>query len=229
MRKIKNAVKKLFPGLKPIIRWAKIHIMKFRQTESVFTKIYKKNEWGDTESDSGPGSNLSQSSQIREALPAILSELGASSILDIPCGDFWWMKEVNLNIDNYIGADVVKELIESNVSKYGNSITTFVRLDITKDILPKVDLVLCRDLLVHFTYRDLFLAIKNLKKSNSKYILTTTFDNVDRNEDILTGEWRSIDLTKPPFNFPKPVKMIDESNNSINLGKCLGLWRISDL
>ncbi len=229
MKKIKNLIKNKFPVLVSLIRWVKIKMLRYRRSESIFTTIYTKNEWGDVESVSGPGSNLEQSLGVREALPALLNEFGVRSILDVPCGDFWWMKEVELDVEHYVGADVVKELVDSNVAKYGNDQRKFVSLDITRDNLPQVDLVLCRDLLVHFTYRDIFNALKNLKKSNSEFFLTTTFIGIDDNEDILTGEWRAINLQKPPFNFPAPLKLIDDYDINPKARKSLGLWRISDI
>lgn len=229
MKKIKNLVKNKFPVLVSLIRWVKIKMLKYRRSEAIFTTIYTKNEWGDVESVSGPGSNLEQSLGVRDALPGLLNEFGVRSILDVPCGDFWWMKEVELDVEHYVGADVVKELVDSNVAKYGNDKRKFVSLDITRDNLPQVDLVLCRDLLVHFTYRDIFHALKNLKKSNSEFFLTTTFIGIDDNEDILTGEWRAINLQKPPFNFPAPLKLIDDYDINPKARKSLGLWRISDI
>ena len=180
------------------------------------------------ESVSGPGSNLAES-QVRYSLPNFFNELGVRSILDIPCGDFWWMKEIDLDVENYLGADVVEELIENNIVKYGNDKRNFVKLDIMRDNLPQVDLVLCRDLLVHFTYRDISLALKNLKKSNSNFLLTTTFIGINENKDIPTGEWRAINLEKPPFNFPAPINLIEDYDVNTKAGKKLGLWRIPDI
>jgi hypothetical protein len=39
-------------------------------------------------------------------------------LLDIPCGDFNWMKLLNLGVD-YIGADIVGELIAENRRRFG--------------------------------------------------------------------------------------------------------------
>ena len=228
MSKIKNFIKNNFPFLGSILRWAKINLLRYRRSETIFTNIYIKNKWGDMESISGPGSNLSQS-QVRFSLPNLFKELDVRSILDIPCGDFWWMKELDLDIEHYIGADVVKDLVETNAVKYGNDKQNFVRLDIVRDSLPQVNLILCRDLLVHFTNRDIFLALKNIKKSNSEFFLTTTFIGIEQNEDIPTGEWRAINLQKPPFNFPAPIKLIDDYDVNTRARKSLGLWRISDL
>ena len=232
MHKLKSFVKKKFPCLVPIVRYAKIKILQFRSVEPVFTKIYYNNFWEGKESRSGPGSNLEQTEQIRCELPILIREIGARSILDIPCGDFNWMKEVKLDLDFFIGADVVQELVGNNIKKFGSVDRHFVKLDITKDRLPQVDLVFCRDLLVHLPYRYIFKAINNLRKSNSKYLLTTTFVHLEKNEDIITGEWRELNLQKAPFCFPVPIKVIND-NCFIEGGdspkKYLGLWKIADI
>jgi len=85
--------------------------------ENIFTEIYKKNYWGDKDTISGTGSNLIQTKLIIESIPNILKEYKISTILDIPCGNFYWMNNVNLNGINYIGVDIVKELIEANTRK----------------------------------------------------------------------------------------------------------------
>ncbi len=40
------------------------------------------------ESGSGEGSTLSEIAALRQALPRLIVEMNASSLLDIPCGDF---------------------------------------------------------------------------------------------------------------------------------------------
>ena len=167
---------------------------------------------------------------VRRQLPKLLDEIGATSLLDIPCGDFNWMKEVVLSVDTYIGADIIKELIALNNIYFRNDKRKFFKLDIIKDKLPRVDVIFCRDCLVHFSFHDTFFALKNIKASMSKYLLTTTFTTRDRNKDIFTGEWRPLNLQQAPFHFAKPIKMINENCPLVGYtDKSLGLWRISSI
>jgi chemotaxis methyl-accepting protein methylase len=83
-------------------------------------------------------------------------------------------------------------------------------LDISKDTLPSVDVILCRDCLIHFSLEDIDATIKNFKRSKSKYLLATNHIDVKKNVEIRTGEWRSVNLQLPPFNFPAPLKLIIE-------------------
>jgi len=163
-------------------------------------------------------------------LPELLEEYHIHSILDIPCGDFIWMKEVNLDSISYIGADVVEKIIQINNEKYSKENRKFVKIDILRDELPQVDLIFCRDLFIHFSYRDIFTAIENIKKSGSKYLLTTSNRLGTKNFDIPTGRWHPINLLIKPFSFPSPLKVVDEQSTlEADKGKSLFIWKIRDL
>lgn len=226
---IKNYIEQNFPSSYYALRYLKKQGWRFRSMEDTFTRIYRNKIWS-SESVSGVGSILSHTKVIRRELPGLLDEIGATSLLDIPCGDFNWLKEVSLNLGVYIGADVVEELIIINNKNFGNDARKFVKLDITKDELPLVDVIFCRDCLVHFSFDDIFLALKNIKASNSKYLLTTTFTARDKNKDIFSGEWRPLNLQHAPFRFPKPIEIINENCPENGYAdKSLGLWRILDI
>ncbi len=95
-----------------------------------------------------------------------------------------------------------------------------------------VDLIFCRDCLVHFSNDNILKTFENLKNTGSKYILTTTFTECDENIDIVTGDWRIINLTLAPFNLPEPLQIINENcteGDGAFSDKSLGLWKISDL
>ena len=198
--------------------------------ESIFADIYKTNRWGSAESRSGLGSELIQTETIREKLPEFFRELHITSLLDIPCGDFNWLKEVDLNFLSYIGADIVGYVIFNNNENYLKKNRNFLKLDILKDDLPKVDLILCRDLFIHFSFNDIFKSLDNIKKSGSKYLLTTSYPSIKTNHDILSGQWHPLNLLMPPFCFPKPLKFIDEKNLEKGIpNKHLLLWKSADL
>ena len=193
----------------------------------IFKNIYKHNLWGGNESISGRGSDSDQTENIIKELPILFKEFNIKSILDIPCGDFNWMKHVDLNGIEYMGADIVEDIVESNKAKYKDFI--FVQMDITEQVYPPVDLVLVRDCLVHMSYDDILDTLVNIYDSGSKYLLTTTFVDREENQDIKTGAWRPINLELPPFLLPKPIKIINEGCTQSKLAyadKSLGLWKI---
>ena len=141
------------------------------------------------------------------------------------------MSQANLDLDLYIGADIVQELIDLNLRRWdGRSSQKFLKLDLTSDALPRVDLVLCRDGLVHLSGAQVLKALRNIKQSGSKYLLATTFPELLHNLDIVTGDWRPMNLQREPFNLPQPLKLILEGRAGPDYrDKSLGLWRITDL
>lgn len=206
---------------------------------SIFEDIYSTNAWGGLESSSGPGSEGAQVKIIQTEIPNLLQKINALSMLDLPCGDFHWMKHVDLEGINYIGGDIVTELVEMNKKEHGREKRTFEKLNILTDSLPKVDVVLCRDCLVHFSNADIYVALKNIVRSGAKYLLTTSFAQRDGNKNIQTGlsstgriQWRPLTLQKAPFDFPEPLVVVNEGcteGNGNYSDKCLMLWRTDAL
>lgn len=202
-----------------------------KDMRATFEQIAKTNGFCGTVSVSGPGSDLVQTSLIAREIPALLERLEVQTILDLPCGDFYWMKAVHLKAQ-YIGADIVSELIAKNQELYGSSTRQFIVLDLVRDRLPRVDLIFCRDALVHFSLKDVEKAIKNMQRSESTYLLTTTFTAPRENRDIVTGQWRPLNLQLSPFNFPAPLLVINENCTEQEgkfYDKSIALWRLCDL
>lgn len=206
--------------------------LKSNKMLDIFTDIYRNNTFGGKDSISGPGSDAHQTRVIASELPMLLRALNTTTMLDLPCGDFHWMKNVDLSNTAYTGADIVQELIQKNNENYARNGVRFHCLNLIKDKLPKVDLILCRDCLVHFSFADISLALKNVCNSQSEYFLTTTFTDRIENYDIVTGLWRAINLELAPFGLPTPLKIINEGcteDEGTNGDKALGLWRVADI
>lgn len=203
-----------------------------RNLAEKFTDIYINNKFGGKESRSGEGSNLVQTGVIRQELPKLLDELGVKVFLDAPCGDLHWIKETPLNVEKYIGVDIVEALVEKNKNQfYNDHYREFYCLNLVENILPRADVILCRDCLVHLHYEDIRKIISNFKRSNSTYLLTTTYTHRDSNFDLI-GVWRPLNLQVAPFNFPQPLKLINEKcteGRNQFTDKCLGLWLLKDL
>jgi hypothetical protein len=200
--------------------------------EAVFHEIYDRNAWGDPDSVSGKGSNLQQTAVVREMLPAIIAEFAVHSILDLPCGDFHWMSAVDLGGASYLGGDIVPELVDRVAREYGGPGRSFQQMNLLTDALPRVDLLLRRDCLVHFRYADVWRALAQIRTSGSGLLLTTTFPSLSRNHDIDTGDWRPLNLQVKPFCFPSPLGLINEQCTEENgrfADKSLALWRIDQL
>lgn len=200
--------------------------------QAVFADIYRNNMWGGANSVSGPGSELAQTDKIIQELPALFRTFNIRSVLDIPCGDFHWMRWVDLAGVDYIGADIVPEIMDRNRKYRTMRKVRFELMDLIHDPLPSVDLILCRDCLVHFDLAAITRSLENIRASGSRYLLTTTFTGDRLNDDIVTGQWRPLDLESPPFGLPQPLQIIQEEcqeKGGVYADKALALWRVADL
>ena len=214
-----------------LLRLRNKFIFNFTNYNVRFNEIFKQNLWTSNESISGPGSDLKSTVSIRNELNSLIEKYNIKTILDIPCGDFHWMSKVDLTDVNYCGGDIVEELIIRNSKTYKTTTIDFRKLDLIADALPTADLIIVRDCFIHFSYKLIFSALQNIKKSKSQYLLITSYPDIKTNINIKTGNNFNINLEAEPFNFPKPLMFIDEKEQfAIEHGrKIMGLWRINDL
>jgi hypothetical protein len=198
--------------------------------EAVFTRIYRGGDWGSAESRSGPGSELVRTAGLRRELPEVLAELEVDALLDAGCGDFRWLAEAELPVRKYIGVEVVPELAAELERRYARPGRRFLQADITRDELPPADLVICRDVLVHFPDDDVERALAAFRSTSARWLLATTFTARETNEPIELGGWRTLNLEAPPFNFPPPVRALADipiRDREHYLDKRLALWPLS--
>jgi hypothetical protein len=200
--------------------------------EERFVRIYNTNLWFDAESRSGTGSNLDATAKLRASLPPLLHRLKARRLLDVPCGDFNWMSQVDLSEIEYTGGDIVESIILADQKRYESPNRRFMKMDLTGGPLPEADVILCRDCLVHFSFANIFAAFRTMKASGAKYLLTTTFPDRRVNKDIVDGDWRPLNLEQAPFLLPAPGDGILEEcmeEGGAYADKTLALWRVTDL
>ena len=200
--------------------------------EQRFSRIFTTNLWA-SDSRSGLGSELTATAVVREQLPRLLEALGAGSLLDLPCGDFGWLSTVPLDLD-YIGGDIVGETGRQQraairrarhtaavraTRPHRRSVASGRRRVLPRLPRPSVVPPHCQ-------------AFDNLRRSGSTWLLTTTFLDHQENADIESGDWRILNLTRPPFNLPAPEAVLVEGcleSDGAYADKALGLWRIADL
>ena len=168
----------------------------------------------------GTGSLLEHTVNVREHLPIIIETFEVTSMLDAPCGDFSWMSQVMFPSGfKYIGGDIVSKLINEISETYPNF--QFIHCDVVNNELPEVDMLFCRDLLIHLPSTDIIKLIKNAANSNIKYFTASTYHN-DHNNDIDVGQCRSVNLQAAPFNLPEPLYMFDDGCRDVV--RSMGVW-----
>ena len=219
MNQVKHVIKSslgFLPGGASILEAYREQILQRQLHKSggvdvVFESIFKSNYWECPESVSEDGSTLMYTRNIRKKIPQLFDLLCFKKILDAPCGDFNWFREVKFQSEiDYTGADIVADIVLQNNAKYSNQRTRFVKLDIVKDSLPDADLMICRDCLFHLAQKDIFCFINNFLASRIPFLLTSTYPACTLNTHIVTGSFRLLNLCLPPYNLEKPILAIDD-------------------
>ncbi len=205
-------------------------IAKTQGHENVFDYIYKKKFWQNAESVSGWGSTLEITKELRPRLEKLLGDLNVKSFLDVPCGDFNWMKEVNFGETKYIGGDIVRDLVTELNQRYESDKRSFIHLDVATGKLPDVEMIFIRDCFIHLNNTLVENALRNIASSSIKYFVTTHAPGIPFNAEIETGQFRDINFTKAPFNLPEPMLVINEGCiDPLLKDKSLGVWKVSEL
>ncbi len=142
-----------------------------------FTDTYIKGHWYDGETRSGRGSSLLYTISFRDNLIKIVKNNNIKTIFDCSCGDWNWMKEVSDNFENYIGNDIVEELVKANNEKFGNERIKFICGDMV-EVLKKfadrsIDLIICRQTLEHLTTPYCVNIITEIKRAAKMAIITS--------------------------------------------------------
>jgi hypothetical protein len=120
--------------------------------------------WRSSETPCGFGSTIEETARIRAALPKIAEKYAIKTVADAGAGDLHWMPRVRWDVQ-YEGFDLMPR--HKDVT----------RLDITKQLLPAVDLILCRHVLNHLSIQYSERALNNFKASGSRYLLMTNCKN----------------------------------------------------
>jgi Methyltransferase domain len=194
----------------------------------VFQVAYAAQAWGSAESGSGVGSELGATANVSTYLPELFRRLRVSKFLDAPCGDWNWMRRVDLAGIDYVGADIVTSVVDRNNKNYARPGVRFIHADLTNDALPAVDLVMCRDCWVHLSFADMAAILKNFRRTGATWLLVSHTPSQDRNENKVTGiSWRHLNLNLPPFSFPP--KLESQKDHYPEVPFEIALWRLADL
>ena len=195
----------------------------------IFNLIFKSYHWRDyhkttvNESDSGLGSDLTVTKQLIKDLDIFFKNNQITSILDIACGDFFWMnKLINNNKHlNYLGLEIVESIVKNNNKIFSNQKVKFKCADIINEGLPQNhDFILVRDFLIHIKNNDIINLVQKIKKSNCKYFAINNFPNIKKNDEIKGyGHHRYVNIEIPPFNLTNAYKVIDDHDRKLNIYK----------
>lgn len=215
-----------------------------KHRQNFFAQVYRENLWQGRESRSGQGSEVGQVGALISGLPEVLRRHEIKSLLDVPCGDLNWMKQVDLGKISYIGGDIVSEIIEYNIENYESNLRSFKVIDISRDKLPSADMIFVRDCFIHFTNKLIFMALQNIASSSIKYLCITHDMDHERYPDghniDLDGadgevhhQYRPLNFQLPPFSFPEPIDVMSEGDHRKDFGNrgiyVMAIWDMNQV
>jgi SAM-dependent methyltransferase len=107
---------------------------------------------------SGPGSRAHSAWLKRRLLQSVIADHGIRSILDIGCGDMFWLGEMSMDDIAYTGVDISDVIVAKNREKFPRF--EFVQHDVATSPLGRTaDLVVCLDVLIHQLRPESFRAM----------------------------------------------------------------------
>lgn len=192
-----------------------------------FAAIYRLGAWIHSSGQvslSGVGSEAEATAKLGVALPQMLERLSCRRLLDVGCGDWNWMKNTPLPCE-YVGVDIVADVIEANRRRYAKPGVSFAVADAVVDPLPTADVALCREVLFHLSFDDAVACLANIRRS-APWLIATSDTLIWFNSDVATGDFRRINLQRSPYRLPPPREII--ADNTVSPGRILGLWATSE-
>jgi SAM-dependent methyltransferase len=178
-----------------------------------FVEIYQTGEWGSA-SRSGPGSTLERNQEYLRILSDTLGRTGASSVVDLGCGDWSFSRVVDWAGVDYTGIDVVPKLVAELNSSFATDTIRFIVGDSRVSNLPNADLLIAKDVLQHWSNEAVLDFLPHLNRfkyailTNDLKILRKGFRSFWRyrsvcpaNSETSMGGYRPLELAAAPFGL----------------------------
>lgn len=183
-----------------------------KEGRNFFIKAYERNLFGGNLSRSGPGSEGEHAKQKTQIVSDIIEGYGIKSILDIGCGDVFWMRDLFDKVTKYVGVDIVPQVIEDNKTKFPEQ--EFFCKDMTteKDLAEfdnQYDLILALDVFHHLMHEEIeslvrFLCLK-LTHTDSLFLVKSHPEGKDRSLWVEKDERANpVDIE----NYLKPYEFV---------------------
>ncbi|KAL9653476.1 hypothetical protein ABK040_002109 [Willaertia magna] len=214
-----------------------LHFENSQERMRRFQTVYQQGQWNGNSKDipgSGSGSTREYTIYARHAIQTVVKAYGIKKFIDAPCGDAHWaqllfpfFKENNVE---YLGVDIVPELIESHKRTFKQEYegtVDFLHMDLAENVLPKGDVIFCRQALQHLNPGNVLKTLHNFCKSGAKYLMTTIYltGTQQDNELKINGPHNAlINLLAPPYSLVEPIAMFVDG--SLNQKQYLGLWEL---
>lgn len=191
--------------------------------------------WEGKDTVCGWGSRTENTKNIRKDILTVINHIkNKEKILelrlnDAGCGDMWWIRNLKTKFEeenvNYHGYDLFSKPSWYDVDLHCS------QLNICEDQMRPCDLILCRDVFIHWPNEFILKALDLFKKSG-KYLYSTSytgeyfeFYNNNRIEKF-SMHHSKLNLCSPPFNLGTPELVTLENYKYGFSEKVMCLWKI---
>lgn len=211
-RRLRRLVPKRVRRLRGRLR-AELQRRQFRGlgVEETFDRVYAERWWGDGPGfDSGEGSGEALATPYVQRIRDFIESRGIRSVVDLGCGDFRVGRQLISPDLDYVGVDVVGDLVKRNQRTFGAEKVRFEHRDLIGGELPGAELALLRQVLQHLSNDEIQTVLDNTRRY--RYVIITEHvpvgddvrPNVDKphGPDIRMPERSGVFVDEPPFSLP---------------------------
>lgn len=194
-------------------------------SQQTFTDIYNKNIW---RFGSGRGSLISATKPYRIFLEEFVRQHQVQSIVDFGCGDWQFSQLIDWGNAEYLGLDVVGDVIERNKKKFARKNIRFEIAPPRPEDIPTAELLLVKDVLQHWNISEIQNFLHHaLPKFQFVLITNCVRPESKMNLEIRTGDFRPLDVRRPPFDIDAQCVLTFEGFGAYSLStlKYLFLWQ----
>jgi SAM-dependent methyltransferase len=175
--------------------------------QKAFEDVYRNATWGKNAEDagySGTGSTMRTTLLYRTFLAQFMKDADIHSVVDAGCGDWEFSQSIDWTGIDYKGFDIVPSVVEQDKKKFTKDNVHFFVGNIVDDDLPPADLLISKHVLQHLPTAAVEKFLTQLPKYKHVLLMNgvSAATLSSKNTDIAPGEYRPLDLTRPPFNLP---------------------------
>lgn len=188
-----------------------------------------KNGWESDGTVCGWGSEDEHTKQLRTRLPFFIEQFNIQSVADAGCGDLRWVKQTNWKGATYHGYD----LFPQYEWQLAEQEFPCEEVNIAEEMMDHADLIICRDVFIHWPNDEILKALDLFKTSGAQYLLSTSYGHDDKdvdNEDRIRRcslKHSKLNLHTEPFDLGTPKFIIPEScHNYEGWEKYMGFWEL---
>ena len=167
------------------------------ELRDAFRRIYSEREWGQG---SGPGSSPANTIEYRAFIQRFIEANAVRTVTDLGCGDWQFSRFIDWSQVDYLGLDIVPEVVAQNRERFA---LPHIRFDVLEaiDELPGGDLLLAKEVLQHLPNETIAAYLTAIRQRYRFALMTNAIEPASLvNQQIAPGGFRPIRLQNPPFN-----------------------------